>query len=313
MAMAGRWLAATYNKPGTTVFDYDVYTFCSDGDLMEGVASEAASLAGHLGLSNLCWVYDDNKITIEGDTPLAFSEDVAKRFAAYQWNVLHVDDANDTAAILRAFEAFKAEAGRPTIIVLKTVIGYGFPTKAGTHKAHSDAPGEDEIRGAKKAYGWPEDRSFYVPDGVLRHFDDGLGRRGAALHAEWKERFAGYRGSHAAQAAEIGHILARTLPQGWDKELPVFPADAKGVASREASGKVLNAIAPHVPWFIGGSADLAPSTKTTLNGQESLGTSTPAGRNMHFGIREHGMGAICNGMALSGLRAFGSTFLVFSD
>ena len=313
MAMAGRWLGATYNKPGATVFDYDVYAFCSDGDLMEGVASEAASLAGHLGLGNLCWLYDDNKITIEGDTPLAFSEDVAKRFEAYQWNVVHVDDANDTAALLHAFEAFKAETRRPTLIVCKSVIGYGFPTKAGTHKAHSDAPGEDEIRGAKRAYGWPEDKSFFVPDGVLAHFDEGIGRRGAALNAEWKEGFAAYRNSHAGQAAEIDHILARTLPAGWDKELPVFPADAKGVASREASGKVLNAIAPHVPWFIGGSADLAPSTKTTLNGCESLNTDTPGGRNMHFGIREHGMGSVCNGMALSGLRAFGSTFLVFSD
>ena len=313
IAMAGRWLAATYNKGGATVFDYDVYTFCSDGDLMEGVSSEAASLAGHLGLANLCWLYDDNKITIEGDTPLAFSEDVARRFEAYQWNVVHVDDANDTAALLHAFESFKAESKRPTLIVCKSVIGYGFPTKAGTHKAHSDAPGEDEIRGAKKAYGWPEDKSFYVPDGVLSHFDEGIGRRGAALHAEWKEHFAAYRRSHATESQEIDHILARTLPAGWDKELPVFPPDAKGVASREASGKVLNAIAPHIPWFIGGSADLAPSTKTTLNGQDSLGTDTPGGRNMHFGIREHGMGSVCNGMALSGLRAFGSTFLVFSD
>ncbi len=313
MAMAGRWLAATYNKGGAAIFDYDVYTFCSDGDLMEGVSAEAASLAGHLGLANLCWLYDDNKITIEGDTPLAFSEDVAKRFEAYQWNVVHVDDANDTAALLHAFESFKAETKRPTMIVCKSVIGYGFPTKAGTHKAHSDAPGEDEIRGAKKAYGWPEDKSFYVPEGVLAHFDEGIGRRGAALNAEWKEHFAAYRASHADEAAAIDHILARTLPAGWDKNLPVFPADAKGVASREASGKVLNAIAPHVPWFIGGSADLAPSTKTTLDGCESLGTDTPGGRNMHFGIREHGMGSVCNGMALGGLRAFGSTFLVFSD
>ena len=313
MAMASRWMGARYNKPGVTLFDYDVYNFCSDGDLMEGVASEAASLGGHLGLSNLCWVYDDNKITIEGDTPLAFSEDVGKRFEAYQWNVIHLSDANDTDAFLDALHAFKAETKRPTIIIVHSIIGYGFPTKAGTHKAHSDAPGEDEIRGAKKSYGWPEDAKFLVPEGVTEHFDDGIGKRGAALNADWKKLFAGYKGADAELAGEIDHILAKTMPEGWDKALPVFPADEKGMASRVASGKVINAIAPHVPWFIGGSADLAPSTKTNIDGMKSLERDTPEGRNMHFGIREHGMGAICNGMAVCGLRAFGSTFLVFSD
>ena len=313
MAMAARWMGARYNKPGATLFDYDVYNVCSDGDLMEGVASEAASLAGHLGLSNLCWVYDDNKITIEGDTPLAFSEDVGKRFEGYHWNVIHLSDANDTEAFLDALHAFKAESKRPTILIVHSVIGYGFPTKAGTHKAHSDAPGEEEIRGAKKSYGWPEDSQFLVPEGVREHFDDGIGRRGARLNEAWKKVFAGYRSEHGELAAEIGHILDNTMPEGWDEALPVFPADEKGMASRAASGKVINAIAPVVPWFIGGSADLAPSTKTNIDDMASLERDTPGGRNMHFGIREHAMGAICNGMAVSGLRAFGSTFLVFSD
>ena len=312
MAMAGRWMGARYNQT-STVFDYNVYNFCSDGDLMEGVASEAASLAGHLGLSNLCWVYDDNKITIEGDTPLAFSEDVAKRFEAYQWNVLRLADANDTAGFLAHLETFLTETERPTIIIVHSVIGYGFPTKAGTHNAHSDAPGEDEIKGAKKAYGWPEDAQFLVPDGVREAFDHGIGKRGAALNERWKRSYADFRAAHSDLAGEIEHIIAKTMPEGWEKALPTFPADAKGVASRESSGKVINTIAKVCPWFIGGSADLAPSTKTTIEGAESLEKATPGGRNMHFGIREHGMGSICNGMALSGLRAFGSTFLVFSD
>ncbi len=313
MAMASRWMGARYNKPDATVFDFDVYNFCSDGDLMEGVASEAASLGGHLGLSNLCWIYDDNKITIEGDTPLAFNEDVGRRFEAYQWNVIHVDDANDTDAFLEALRAFKAENKRPTIIIVHSIIGYGFPTKAGTHKAHSDAPGEEEIRGAKKSYGWPEDAQFLVPEGVREHFDAGIGKRGGDLNTAWKKSFASYKQKNGELAGEIDHILAKTMPAGWDKALPVFPADAKGMASRVASGKVINAIAPAVPWFIGGSADLAPSTKTNIDGMDSLEADSPGGRNMHFGIREHGMGAICNGMAVCGLRAFGSTFLVFSD
>jgi transketolase len=310
MAMAARWLEARY---GESLFKYNVYTICSDGDMMEGVASEAASLGGHLGLSNLCWIYDSNTISIEGHTDLAFSEDVAKRFEAYQWNVLHVRDANDTDAFLEAIEAFKAEATRPTMIVVNSTIGYGFPTKAGTAKAHSDAPGPEEIKGAKRAYGWPEDAQFLVPEGVSAHFDDGIGRRGAALNAAWKKTLAGYRSTHPNLAAEIDHILARTMPIGWDEALPTFPPDAKGVASREASGIVINAIAKVCPWFIGGSADLAPSTKTTIKDALSLEGKTPGGRNMHFGVREHGMGAAANGMALAGLRAFGSTFLVFSD
>ncbi len=313
MAMAPRWLGQRYNRDGATLFDYSVYTICSDGDMMEGVSSEAASLAGHLGLSNLCWIYDSNTISIEGHTDLAFSEDVARRFEAYKWNVLHVRDANDTEAIMAALETFKATTDKPTMIVVNSIIGYGAPTKQGSSKAHSDALGVDEIRGAKKFYGWPEDAQFLVPEGVYAHFDEGIGARGAALNAEWKQTFAAYRGTHAELAKEIDHIVARTLPEGWDKDLPVFPTDAKGVASRDASGTVINAVAKSVPWFIGGSADLAPSTKTTIKDADALERETPGGRNMHFGIREHGMGAVVNGLALGGLRAFGSTFLVFSD
>ena len=313
MAMAPRWLGAHYNKDGATLFDYDVYTICSDGDLQEGVASEAASLAGHLGLSNLMWIYDSNTISIEGHTELSFSEDVAKRFEAYKWNVLHLRDANDTNGFLKAVEAFKAEQTRPTMLVVNSIIGYGFPTKANTAKAHSDAPGEEEIRGAKKAYGWPEDAQFLVPEGVRAHFDEGIGKRGAALNEAWKKTFESYRSTYKEQADEIEHINKRTMPAGWEKCLPTFEPSEKGVASREASGKVINAIAKVCPWFIGGSADLAPSTKTNIKGEDSLEAKTPGGRNMHFGIREHGMGAVCNGMALAGLRAFGSTFLVFSD
>lgn len=312
MAMASRWLGARYNK-SQTLFDYRVYTICSDGDMMEGVASEAASLAGHLGLSNLCWIYDSNTISIEGHTDLAFSEDVAKRFEAYQWNVLHVTDANDTSAILNALETFKSTRGRPTLIVVNSVIGYGAPTKQGTSKAHSDALGAGEIRGAKEAYGWPVDSSFLVPGGVRAHFDDGIGRRGAALNEAWKKSLDALRETHANLAREIDQIIARAMPEGWDKALPVFEPDEKGVASRDASGTVINAIAKVCPWFIGGSADLAPSTKTTIKDAESLEQKTPGGRNIHFGVREHGMGAIVNGLALGGLRAFGSTFLVFSD
>jgi transketolase len=313
MAMASRWLGARYNKPDATLFDYNVYNFCSDGDLMEGVSSEAGGRGGRGGRSNLCWVYDDNSITIEGDTPLAFSEDVGARFAAYGWNVIHLAKADDTAGFLRALESFQAEGHRPTIIIVKTIIGIGFPTKAGTHKAHSDAPGEDEIRGAKKSYGWPEDAQFLVPDGVRAHFDQGIGRRGATLNERWRQAFAAYHDTAPELAAEVDHILARTMPDGWEAALPVFEADPKGLASRVASGKVINAIAHTCPWLLGGSADLAPSTKTNIDGEASLGPDKPDGRNVHYGIREHGMGAICNGLAVCGLRAFGSTFLVFSD
>jgi transketolase len=314
-AMGARWIAGHFNKPNAALFDYDVYTLCSDGDMMEGVASEAASVAGHLKLSNLCWIYDSNTISIEGHTDLAFSEDVAKRFVAYEWNVLHVEDANDVAAITKALETFKATTDKPTLIIVKSLIGFGAPTKQNTSKAHSDALGEEEVRGTKRAYGWPEDAKFLVPDGVYARFASEFGKRGAAAHAAWNALRETYARANPEDAKHLDLMLARKLPADWDADIPVFPADAKGVATRDASGKVLNAIAKRCPWVMGGSADLSPSTKTnlTFEGAGSLTGETPAGRNVHFGVREHGMGAIVNGLALSNLRAYGSTFLVFSD
>ena len=313
MAIAQRWMAARYNKPGMALFDYRVFTFCSDGDMMEGVSQEGASLAGHLRLANLLWLYDDNHITIEGDTDLAFNDDVEQRFKGYGWHVTHVEDANDTAAILRAIEG--ASTDRPTLIRLRSVIGYGFPKIAGTHKAHSDPPGEEEIKGAKRSYGWPEDAQFLVPDGVRQRFDQKMGARGAQLRADWQEMFKRYRKEYPDLAHELDLMDRHELPEGWDTEIPEFPADEKGLATRDSAGKVLNAIAPHVPWLMGGSADLSPSTKTDLKfqGAGSFEPGSYDGRNMHFGVREHAMGAVCNGMALAGMRAYGSTFLIFSD
>ena len=313
MAIAGRWLAARYNRKGFPLFDHDVYVFCSDGDVMEGVASEAASLAGHLKLSNLCWVYDSNHITIEGGTDLSFDEDVGKRFEAYGWKVMHLDDAEDTEAFAQAIETFKATDDRPTLIVVHSVIGIGFPTRAGTHKAHSDAPGEEEIRGAKKSYGWPEDAQFLVPPEAKSWFNQQMADNGGKLRGEWEAMFARYRDQFATEAKELDGMRQGKLPDGWDADLPTFEPDAKGMASREASGKVLNAIAPKVPFLVGGAADLSPSTKTDIKDADSLEADTPGGRNMHFGIREHGMGSIANGMALSYLRPYTGTFLVFSD
>jgi transketolase len=313
MAIASRWLGARYNRDALKIFDFDVYTICSDGDLMEGVASEAASLAGHLRLGNLCWIYDNNTVTIEGHTPLAFSEDVEARFKGYRWNVLHVRDANDTTAMARALELFKQTNDRPTLIIVDSIIGYGAPHKQNTAAAHSDPLGEEEVRLAKHAYGWPEDAQFLVPDGVYQRFQDGIGQRGRSLREEWTKTFASYRKEFADPAREIETMLAGELPAQWDVELPVFPADDKGLATREASGKVLNPLAKAIPWLIGGSADLSPSTKTTLDGDQSLEADDPGGRIMHFGIREHAMGAIVNGLVLSKLRAFGATFLTFSD
>lgn len=315
MAMASRWLAAHFNTADLTLFDFDVYTICSDGDLMEGVASEAASLAGHLKLANLCWIYDDNTVTIEGHTELAFSEEVAKRFEGYGWNVLTVDDANDMEAVAAALQGFRDTDDRPTIVIVKTVIGYGAPTKHGTAKAHSDALGEAEVRGAKKAYGWPEDAQFLVPDGVYEAFRSGIGERGRTLHADWTATLSRCETEQPDHAALVRAFLDGHLPDGWDADLPTFEADAKGVATRESGGKVLNAIAERVPWLIGGSADLAPSTKTKFefDGAGSFEPDDHGGRVLHFGVREHAMGAAVNGLALCGLRAFGSTFLVFSD
>ncbi len=315
MAMGGRFLGEHLNRPGLNLFDYNVYAMCSDGDLMEGVASEAASIAGHLRLSNLCWIYDDNTITIEGHTELAFGEEVATRFLAYGWQVLRVADANDVHAISAALDTFVASHDRPTLIIVKSVIGYGAPKKQGTSKAHSDALGEDEVKGAKRAYGWPEDAQFLVPDGVHENFRDGIGQRGAALYDAWQGLFAKAKESDAAHAEQLDAFLEGRLPEGWDKDIPVFEADAKGLATRESSGKVLNAIAQHVPFLLGGSADLAPSNKSnlTFDGAGSLTPLNPGGRNVHFGVREHAMGSIVNGLGLVGLRAYGATFLVFAD
>ncbi|MHC2088650.1 transketolase [Methylobacterium sp. CM6244] len=315
MAMGGRFLGETLNRPDLPLFDFNVYAICSDGDLMEGVAAEAASIAGHLRLSNLCWIYDNNTITIEGHTELAFSEEVATRFLSYGWQVLRVADANDVHAISAALETFLQSSDRPTLIVVNSIIGFGAPKKQNTSKAHSDALGEEEVKGAKRAYGWPEDSQFLVPDGVIENFRSGIGQRGAELFATWEGFMAEAKASDPALAEEIDALLTGRLPEGWDKDIPVFPADAKGMATRESSGKVLNAIAKNVPHLLGGSADLAPSNKTKLEfeGAGTLSPFEPGGRNIHFGVREHAMGSIVNGLGLVGLRAYGATFLVFAD
>jgi transketolase len=310
MAIASKWLGAHYNQPGHSVFDYDTYVLCSDGDLMEGVACEAASIAGHLGLANLCWLYDDNQITIEGETHLAFTEDVGKKFEGLGWRVERVADANDTAALKKALTAFKAEQHKPTIVIVKSVIGYGAPKKAGSHESHGAPLGAEEIKGAKAAYGWPTDESFRVPAEVPAHFAGTLGARGAAANTAWKKTVTGL---DSACGAELADFLAGRLPAGWEKAIPSFPADAKGLASRVSSGKVIQALSAAVPWFLGGSADLAPSTMTLVPGAGDFGHDSYAGRNFHFGIREHGMAAACNGMALSGLRPYCATFFVFLD
>jgi len=315
MAMAERWLAARFNRPGFPLFDHRIYTICSDGDLMEGISGEAASLAGHLKLSNLCWIYDENSISIEGGTDLAFTEDVATRFKGYGWATVQVSDANDCEAFAQAIETFQATDDRPTLILVRSVIGYGSPHKQGTSKIHSDPLGPDEVKATKRAYGWPEDAQFLVPDGVRERFADTLGERGGRLREAWDNLFAEYAEAHPPLAQELRQMLASELPSGWDRDIPTFPADSKGMASREASGKVLNAIAPRLPWLVGGSADLAPSTKTHLD-FDGAGDFQPGGydgRNLRFGVREHVMGAISNGLALSHLRPYTGTFLVFSD
>jgi transketolase len=315
MAMAQKFLAARYNKPGFDVFDYKIYAVCGDGCLMEGIGSEAASLAGHLQLDNLCWIYDNNHITIEGSTQLAFTEDVAARFLGYGWNVLCVADANDTDRIEHTLRQFKETRGRPTLIILDSHIGYGSPHKHDTADAHGEPLGEDEIRQTKRAYGWPEDAKFLVPDGVLQHFAAGIGARGAQAHRKWQDLLATYRTQFPQLATEIDQMQRRELPAGWDAKLPVFAADAKGIAGRDASGQVLNVLAQNIPWFLGGSADLGPSNRTTLKypGAGDFQAASPAGKNLHFGIREHAMAAALNGLSLSKLRPFGATFVIFSD
>ena len=315
MAMAGRWLSDRYNRPELTLFDYDVYALCSDGDLMEGVASEAASLAGHLELANLCWIYDNNTVTIEGHTPLAFSENVAMRFLGYGWKIHRVEDANNIAQIENALAAFKLETSAPTLIIVNSVIGYGAPHKQNTSAAHSDPLGEEEARLTKRFYGWPENAQFLVPEDVYEHFQEGVGRRGRELHKAWHALMRTFGERYPDHASQLDRLLSRNLPDGWDKDLPSFSPDGKGIATRDASGEVLNAIAANVPWMIGGSADLAPSTKTKLTFENAgdLEPGQPGGRNLHFGVREHAMGAVVNGMALCGLHPFGATFLIFSD
>jgi transketolase len=312
MAMAERALAAHFNRDGFPLFDHAVYALCGDGDMMEGISGEAASLAGHLGLGNLCWIYDSNTISIEGSTQLAFTEDVGLRFQAYGWQVLHVTDANDLAALRTALSQFRATQDRPTLIVVNSVIGWGSP-RAGSAKAHGEPLGEDGVRATKQAYGWPEDKAFYVPDGVKEEFSAAVAGRGQPLRDAWEEMFARYRTIHPALADELDGLRSGRLPEGWQSVLPSFPADAKGIASREAGGKVLNAIAAHIPTLIGGAADLSPSTKTDITDAASFSSSDPAGRNLHFGVREHAMGAIANGLALSYLRPYTATFLVFAD
>jgi transketolase len=315
MAIAQKWLASHYNRPGFDIFDYNVYAVCGDGCMMEGISSEAASLAGHLGLDNLCWVYDNNHITIEGHTNVAFTEDVAARFLAYGWNVLRVGDANDIDRIEHSIEVFRKTKGRPTFIVLDSHIGYGSPHKEDTPEAHGEPLGDEECRLTKRSYGWPEDAKFYVPDGVYECFESGLGARGASARKDWVKLFDAYRTKYPDLAVEIELMQRRELPTGWDRNLPVFPSDAKGIAGREASGKVLNVLAQNIPWFLGGSADLGPSNKTTLSfpGAGNLQAETPGGKNLHYGIREHAMAAVVNGLSLSKLRAFGATFFIFSD
>jgi transketolase len=315
MAIAARWLASYFNRPGFALFDYDVYALCGDGCMMEGISGEAASLAGHLGLSNLCWIYDNNRITIEGHTSLTYSDDVATRFIGYGWNVTRVGDANDLAMLERAFKTFKATGDRPTLIIVDSHIAYGAPTKQDTSAAHGEPLGAEEIRLAKRTYGWPEDARFLVPAGVREHFHAGVGARGAELRASWWKMFENYKREHPTLANEAYRMIRREVPDGWDAGLPAFPADSKGLATRDSSGKVLNVLARNVPWLIGGSADLAPSCKTRLvfNGAGDFSAEQAGGRNFHFGVREHAMGAILNGLSLSKIRPFGSGFLIFSD
>src|ERR1700726_2767158 len=304
MAIARKWLADRYNRAGFDLFDYDIYAVCGDGCLMEGVGSEAASLAAHLELDDLCWIYDNNHITIEGNTRITFTEDVTARFLGYQWNVLRVGDANDLERIDDALAVFRKTKGRPTLIILDSHIGYGSPHKIDTAAAHGEPLGEEEVRLAKRAYGWPEDAKFLVPEDVRRHFAAGIGRRGAEARGRWETLFSSYRSQFPDLAAEIDHMQRRELPAGWDRNLPSFSPDPKGIAGRDASSEVLNVLAQNIPWLLGGSADLGPSNKTTLKfaGAGDFEAATPDGRNLHFGVREHAMAAVVNGLSLSKLR-----------
>jgi transketolase len=316
MAIAGRWMASHFNRPGfEDLINFNVYALCGDGCIMEGISAEAASLAGHLKLANLCWIYDNNHITIEGHTALAFSDDVATRFIGHGWNVTRVGDANDLEMLAQAFRTFLRTPERPTLIMVDSHIAYGAPNKQDTSAAHGEPLGEQEVRLTKRNYGWPEDTQFYIPDGVYEHFRHGIGLRGKELRDAWFARVGEYRKRYPELAEQLYRMQHRQLPAGWDKDLPTFTADAKGMATRDASGVVLNAIGKHVPWLLGGSADLGPSCKTrlTFDGAGDFQADSPGGRNLHFGIREHAMAAVLNGMALVKVRAYGSSFLIFSD
>ena len=315
MAIAEKWLADRYNRAGFDIFDYRIYAIAGDGCMMEGVGSEAASLAGHLQLDNLCWIYDNNHISIEGNTRITFTEDIAARFLGYGWNVLRVGDANDIDLIQHALTVFAETKDRPTFIILDSHIGYGAPHLQDTAAAHGEPLGEEEIRLAKRSYGWPEDAKFFVPDGVREHFMAGVGARGAEARRRWTELFTSYKSMYPELASEIEMMQRRELPSGWENGLPVFPADPKGIAGRDASGQVLNVLAQNIPWFLGGSADLGPSNRTTLKYEDAgdFEPGNPGGKNLHFGVREHAMSAIVNGLSLSKLRPFGGSFLIFSD
>jgi len=315
MAITSKWLAENFNRPGFDIFNFNVYAICGDGDLMEGVACEAASLAGHLKLPNLCWIYDNNHVTLDGPAEWSFSEDVITRFKGYGWNVTHVTDANDLEMLGRAYDVFLNTNDRPTLIVVDSHIGYGSPHKQDSYEAHGEPLGEVEVKLVKKNYGWPEDAKFLVPDGVYDQFKNGVGKRGAEARAAWKAKFEEYRKQFPQQADQLNRMQTGQLPDGWDKDLPSFPADPKGMATRESSGKTLNALAKNIPWMVGGSADLAKSNKTnlTFDGAGDFYPNQYRGRNVHFGVREHAMGAIVNGMTLSKLRAFSATFFNFSD
>src|SRR5579872_388048 len=312
MAIAERWLEQRYNRDGHKIVDYRIYTICGDGCLMEGISNEAASVAGHLGLSNLIWFYDNNHITIEGKTDLAFSEDVETRFKGYQWNVLRVHDVNNLAEIQQSIDTARKETSKPTLVIVDSHIGWGSPNRQDTKEAHGEALGEEEIKLTKRFYKWPEDKQFYVPEEVAAYKNKSI-ERGKKLEQEWNDAFAAYKKAYPDLAKQWELMQARELPEGWDKDIPTFPADAKGVAGRDASNKVQNAIAAKVPWLLGGAADLAPSTKTLIKDEPGFEKGSYGGRNMHFGIREHVMGSILNGMALSKLRPYGATFLIFTD
>jgi transketolase len=315
MAIAERWLAEYFNRPGFELFNYNIWAICGDGDMMEGISSEAASVAGHLKLSNLCWIYDNNHITIEGNTDLAFDENVAARFASYGWDVSHVRDANDLVALADAYNHALSMKDRPKLIIVDSHIAFGSPHRQDTKEAHGEPLGEEEVKLTKRVYGWPEDAKFLVPDGVLENFRDVMGKRGRQLRGQWNALFAKYSAQYPDLATQFERMQHRQPADGWDKDLPTFAPDVKGLATRDSSGKVLNAIAKNDPWLMGGSADLYPSTKTRLTFDDAgdFEANRYNARNFHFGIREHAMGAIVNGMALSKIRAYGSTFLIFSD